>query len=102
MMPTYNKIGILASFAIALCRIVQGVMATGEFYSAHIYITEHIKEYKNRYSMSVLLCIGSWCGGKFLATGFVAFTLFCVDNGATEAWRIAFLCGVVFYIAKKF
>jgi MFS family permease len=93
MMPTYNKIGILASFAIALCRIVQGVMATGEFYSAHIYITEHIKEYKNRYSMSVLLCIGSWCGGKFLATGFVAFTLFCVDNGATEAWRIAFLCG---------
>ena len=93
MMPTYNTIGIIASFAITLCRIIQGIMATGEFYSAHIYIAENIKDHKNRYSMSVLLCIGSWAGGKFFATAFVAFTLFCIDNGATEAWRIAFLCG---------
>jgi MFS transporter, MHS family, proline/betaine transporter len=93
ILPTYDKIGIIASFVIVLCRLIQGIMATGEFYSADIYITETIPDPKNRYSMGVLLCIGSWVGGKFLATALVSITLFCVDNGVTEAWRVAFLCG---------
>ena len=93
IMPTYENIGIVASFAIVLCRLVQGIMATGEFYSADIYIAENIEEPKNRYSSSVLLCIGSWIGGKFLATSLVALTFFCIENGVTEAWRGGFLCG---------
>jgi MFS family permease len=93
MMPTYQNIGILAAYAITCCRIIQGIMATGEFYSAHIYISETIADHKSRYAMGVLLCIGSWVGGKFLATGLAAVALFCVDNGVTEAWRAAFLCG---------
>lgn len=93
MLPTYQNIGILAAYAVTCCRVIQGIMATGEFYSAHIYISESIKETKNRYSMGVLLCIGSWVGGKFLATGLAAIALFCIDNGVTEAWRAAFLCG---------
>ena len=48
---------------------------------------------KKRCAMSVLLCIGSWTGGKFLATALVAISLFCVDHGMTEAWRGAFLAG---------
>lgn len=93
MMPTYQSIGMLAAYAVTCCRVIQGIMATGEFYSAHIYISETIPDAKNRYAMGVLLCIGSWVGGKFLATGLAAVALFCVDNGVTEAWRAAFLCG---------
>lgn len=93
MMPTYQDIGILAAYAITCCRIIQGIMATGEFYSAHIYISETIEDPKSRYAMGVVLCIGSWVGGKFLATALATFALFCVDHGITEAWRAAFLCG---------
>ena len=93
MMPTYQNIGILAAYAITCCRVVQGIMATGEFYSAHIYISETISVPKNRYAMGVILSIGSWVGGKFLATALAAIALFCIENGVKEAWRAAFLCG---------
>ena len=93
MMPSYETIGITASFAVTGFRLIQSIMATGEFYSAHIYISEKIRNIKNRYSLGVLLCIGSWVGGKFLATALVSLTLFCFYHGVSEAWRYAFLCG---------
>ncbi len=93
MMPTYAQIGIIASFAITGCKVIQAIVATGEFYNADIYIAEMAAQPKKRCAMSVLLCLGSWSGGKFLATALVAISLFCVDHGITQAWRAAFLCG---------
>lgn len=93
IMPTYAQIGIIASFAIALCKIMQGIMAAGDFFTADIYVAEMNTKPKKRCAMSMLLCIGSSTGSKFLATALVAIALFCVEHGVTEAWRAAFLCG---------
>ena len=68
-------------------------MAAGDFFTADLYVAEMAAQPKKRCAMSVLLCIGSWTGGKFLATALVVISLFCVDHGITEARRATFLAG---------
>jgi MHS family proline/betaine transporter-like MFS transporter len=42
-LPTYEQIGIGASWAITICRIVQGISSVGEITGAQIYLTEITK-----------------------------------------------------------
>ncbi len=42
-LPTYEQIGIIASWAVTICRIVQGLSSMGEIIGAEIYVTEITK-----------------------------------------------------------
>ena len=42
-LPTYAQIGIAASWAITICRIIQGLTSMGEIIGAEIYLTEFVK-----------------------------------------------------------
>jgi len=42
-LPTYAEIGIAASYAIILCRIIQGMSSMGEIIGAQVYLTEIVK-----------------------------------------------------------
>ncbi|WP_417905263.1 MFS transporter [Candidatus Tisiphia endosymbiont of Micropterix aruncella] len=41
-LPTYAQIGITASIAITICRIIQGMSSMGEITAAQLYLTETI------------------------------------------------------------
>ena len=42
-LPTYQQVGITASIAVTLCRILQGMSSMGERIGAEIYLTEMIR-----------------------------------------------------------
>ena len=39
MLPTYNDIGITATWCVILCRIFQGMSSMGEIIGAQVYLT---------------------------------------------------------------
>ena len=88
IVPTYAQIGIVASYLVTVCRIVQGFSSLGEIVGAEIYLTEFIKPPK-RYA--AVAFVGSCCALGGTAALCLAFfvTSFDID------WRIGFQFGVV-------
>lgn len=88
VLPTYNEIGIVASYIMILCRVVQGMASMGEAIGAEIYLTESIKP-PLQYPMVGLLVVFSVVGGT-CALGVASFvTSFGIN------WRYAFWIGAV-------
>jgi len=54
ILPTYAQIGITASWAIMLCRIIQGMSSIGEIIGAEIYLTETIPQQFKSSSITLL------------------------------------------------
>ena len=54
ILPTYSQIGIIASWAIMLCRIIQGMSSIGEIIGAEIYLTETIPQQFQSSSITLL------------------------------------------------
>ncbi len=91
-LPTYAKIGISASWAITICRVVQGMSSMGEVIGAEIYLTELVKS-PSRYAVVSLLECASVFGGMMalvVATGVFAIGL---------EWRAAFWVGALVALA---
>ena len=85
-LPTYAQVGIMASWGITICRIVQGLSSMGEIIGAQIYLTELIKPPANYPIVCLIAC--SDCFGALMAlavvSGVFAFGL---------EWRVAFWFG---------
>lgn len=102
LLPTYQEIGILACYVIALARIIQGISVGGEFTGAIIYAVEHLDKKKSGFVGSFI--VGGCLSGILLAT----VTSNLVKNNETfeNGWRFAFLLGFLlsiigFFIRKK-
>lgn len=85
-LPTYAQIGITASWAVILCRVVQSLSALGERGGAELYLTETIKPPLQYMAVGCLTCATD-LGGVF-AVG--VSTLATVHS---FNWRWAFLIG---------
>ena len=55
-LPTYAQIGILASWAITICRVLQGISSMGEIMGAEIYLTEMTKPPQSYQIVSLISC----------------------------------------------
>ncbi len=87
-LPTYAKIGIIASWVVTICRVLQGLSSLGEIVGADIYLTE-ITRPPARYPIVALTeCSGSL--GSLAALGVANLVTMVGLN-----WRLAFLFGVV-------
>ena len=88
MLPTYAQIGIMASWIVTLCRIVQGLASMGEVVGANIYLTETIP-HPYRYSIVAGISVAASFGPVFaLLIGTLVTTL-------GSDWRFAFWIGAV-------
>jgi MFS family permease len=85
-LPTYNEIGIVASYILMLCRVMQGIASLGEIIGAEIYITETVKS-PAKFPAVTLIYFSSVLGGC-LALALGALTTKYYLN-----WRIAFWVG---------
>jgi MHS family proline/betaine transporter-like MFS transporter len=86
--PTYNEIGLTATYAIIICRVVQGMSSMGEIIGAQIYLTETIKrpiQYAAVSFASNFSTVGSMVA---LAVAAMATSPTILFN-----WRIAFAIG---------
>ena len=85
-LPTYAQAGIIASWAITICRIVQGMSSMGEIIGAEIYLTETIKrpmQFPAVASVAIFSAVGT--------TAALAVASLVTSHGFN--WRIAFWIG---------
>jgi MFS family permease len=86
MFPTYAEVGIWATVAILLCRMVQGFSSLGEAMGAGVYLAETLKS-PYKYIANGLIDIQARMGG-FLALGIASLVL-----NSNFSWRYAFFIG---------
>ena len=88
MLPTYAQIGITASWAVIICRILQGLSALGERVGAELYLTEITKPPIQYMIVGLIFCAIDI--GGVAAIGVSALV---TSHGFN--WRFAFLIGAV-------
>lgn len=85
-LPTYAQIGIMASWAVTLCRIVQGLSSMGEIIGAEIYLTEITKPPASYPIVSLISCASRLGTMAALGVATAVLTL-------GIEWRTAFWIG---------
>jgi len=94
VLPTYEKIGILAPLILILLRIIQGIALGGEFGASCVYLYESVPQ--NRRGFFGTLALTGVGTGLVLS----ACTIFIVESWVTQealyayAWRIPFFISV--------
>src|SRR5690625_1189327 len=94
-LPTYEDVGMLAPALLVICRIIQGLSASGEQASAISVSLEHSDE--NRRALTTSWTLPGTQAGTLLATGiFIPLTAFLDDEPLYSwGWRIAFWISAV-------
>ena len=92
-LPSYEKIGIIASYLLTLCRIIQGITSTGELQGAKLYMTENIQDVRTQCMFAGLLTSFASLG-KVLAISIASLALY-FNKLYPEGWRIAFVIGSI-------
>ena len=85
-LPTYSQIGILATWIITFCRILQGLSSIGEIIGAEIYMTEITKPPMRYPAVGFIACASAF--GSVAALGIATLVTTSGFN-----WRIAFWTG---------
>lgn len=88
LIPTYDQIGITATWLVTMCRILQGISSMGERTGAELYLTETTKV-PVRYPIVALITVTSSIGG----TVALAVSYFVTSANYALGWRIAFWIG---------
>lgn len=95
LLPTYGQVGVAASVALVVLRMVQGLSVGGECGTSIIFLVEQAGTGERG-------LVGSWasfgsCGGILLGSAVGALITGVLDHGAVDAWgwRLPFLFGIV-------
>lgn len=89
-LPTYDQVGLLAPILLALCRIVQGISASGEQGSAIAVSLEHAEEQHRSWTTAWTLH-GTQFGTLLATAVFIPFTAFLSDDALMSwGWRVPF------------
>ena len=91
LLPTYEKVGIAATVALVLLRLLQGLALGGEYGGAVTYVAEHVRDDKRGYYTSFIQTTATL--GFFLSLGVIGATrLYAGEAAFREAWwRLPFL-----------
>lgn len=86
-LPTYAQVGISASWAVTICRAIQGLSSMGEMMGAEVYVTELVKNPSAQYVAVSSIGLAAIVGGMAALGVAVLVTKFELN------WRIAFWVG---------
>lgn len=100
--PTYEQIGLSASFLIFGCRLLQGIFTGGEYNGAAIFSIEHIGKKSPGFVGGLIT--SSCVIGAYLATLFGTLTQ--IKGMPDWAWRLPFIFGasislIGFFIRRR-
>ena len=85
-LPTYNEIGITATYVFFCCRILQGMSSMGEVVGSQIYAVELIQEPRRHLAVSLI----NWCT---MVGGLAALLITSYVINVAGNWRTAFWIG---------
>jgi MFS family permease len=98
-LPTYDQAGMLAPTLLVLCRVVQGLSASGEQASSISMSLEHSEEHRRAFTTSWTLQ-GTQFGTLLATAVFIPFTLLPEEALFSWGWRVPFwLSAVVVVVA---
>ncbi|KLU10293.1 MFS transporter [Kocuria sp. SM24M-10] len=99
-LPTYDQAGLLAPALLVLCRVIQGLSASGEQASAISVSLEHAEEHRRAFTTSWTLQ-GTQFGTLLATAVFIPFTLLLTEEQLFSwGWRVPFwLSAVVVVVA---
>ncbi len=102
LLPTYESIGVWASFGVFVIRILQGISVGGEYTGGLILAIEHTSPEKRGKAGG--LVVAGYMGGVFL--GSITSFLFTLPFMPSWGWRLPFIfgfliVGVGLYIRQK-
>jgi len=95
LLPSYDKIGIIAPIALVIMRLIQGLALGGEYGGAATYVAEHAPANRRGLYTSFIQVTATF--GLFLSLVVILFTRNLVGDDAFKAygWRIPFLISVL-------
>jgi MFS family permease len=106
LLPTYDKLGLVATALLVLLRLAQGLALGGEYGGAATYVAEHVPDEKRGYYTSYIQTTATL--GFFLSMGVIGATrVMAGEAGFKEwGWRVPFLLSfallaVSFYVRVK-
>ena len=89
-LPTYDQVGLLAPTLLVLCRVFQGLSASGEQASAISMSLEHAHDHQRAFTTSWTLH-GTQFGTLLATAVFIPFTAFLPDEALFSwGWRVPF------------
>jgi MHS family proline/betaine transporter-like MFS transporter len=91
LLPTYHTVGILAPVLLLICRVLQGLSASGELTGANILVFEHAPHDRRGRAVSIVNVAGNLGAFTAAATGFALARLLEPAQLASWGWRLAFL-----------
>jgi MFS family permease len=94
-LPTYDKVGLLATGLLVALRLLQGLALGGEYGGAATYVAEHVPDEKRGYYTSYIQTTATL--GFFLSMGVIGITRATLGEGAFKqwGWRVPFLLSFV-------
>ncbi len=106
LIPSYEKIGILAPIIVFLLRAMQGLALGGEYGGAAIYVAEHAPEGKKGFFTSFIQTTATIGLLISLAVILACKALMSPEDFASWGWRIPFLVSIFlvivsYYIRRK-
>jgi MFS family permease len=106
VLPTYEKIGILAPILLVVIRLLQGLALGGEYGGAAVYVAEHSPDEKRGFYTSFIQITATL--GLFVSLGVILSVRLGLGEEAFKewGWRIPFLLsallvGMSLYIRLK-
>jgi MFS family permease len=98
LLPTYEKVGILAPVLLVCLRLLQGLALGGEYGGAATYVAEHSPDNKRGYLTSYIQTTATI--GFFLALAVIGVTRQWMGDAKFRAWgwRVPFLISAILVI----
>jgi MFS family permease len=95
LLPTYDKVGLLATALLVSLRLLQGLALGGEYGGAATYVAEHVPDSRRGYYTSFIQTTATL--GFFLSMGVIGTTRVAFGEAAFKqwGWRVPFLLSFV-------
>ncbi|MEU0885700.1 MFS transporter [Lentzea sp. NPDC005914] len=91
LLPTYASVGILAPALLLVCRVLQGLSASGELTGANVLVLEHAPSDRRGRAVAIVNVAGNLGAFTAAAVGFVLARVLSPEQLAAWGWRLAFV-----------
>ena len=95
LLPTYEQVGLWATFLLVLLRLLQGLALGGEYGGAATYVAEHVPDSKRGYYTSYIQTTATL--GFFVSMGVIGTTRILMGEELFKStgWRVPFLLSFI-------
>ena len=95
LVPSYERVGLLAPILLLLLRLLQGLALGGEYGGAAVYVAEHVPDNRRGFYTSFIQITAT--AGLFISLGVILAVRLSLGDEAFKSWgfRVPFLLSIL-------